>query len=270
MNNYIAIFVLGFMELTMAMPLCQGGESEKATGGTSKVNLNNCSVKGWKDAKEMEADVRSYKTRPDGLSLKYAAYIKERIEATANVGVANRNQIIPRERDQIDNALCILWECRDSLDTIESILYATIYGVNNRKYTLEEKADQGDPIVLALQKAQITPVEGQKNMNNLMDTIGSEAGKLAQTLYGNNDEDFTDLAIFVAFLHDNLKQWNLSYDFASVLDSILELYESTKNKEIKKLIAIELKKIPCGSKTIGPYGDEIKEFSRSLRRILGL
>jgi hypothetical protein len=46
------------------------------------------------------------------------------------------------------------------------------------------------------------------------------------------------------------------------------LYDHTQNHEIKRIIEKKLRKIPHGSKTIGPYYDEIKEFSCSLKRIL--
>jgi hypothetical protein len=261
------------------MPFCHGSDSsESDKGSIPNESLASIygdgkfqgSVKGWKDVKEMRADVDSYETTHDGLSSDYVAHIKQRIEATANVGVANGGQVTPEKRDQIENALRILWKCRNDLGTARAIIDVIIWYINDKQSTLKEEADQGNSIAQALQKAKINPVNGQKNMNDLMDAIESEASKLAQTLYGNNDKDFTDLAIFVAFLHDNLKQYNLYHDFASVLDSILEFYESTKNNGIKEIIEEELKKIPRDGKEIGPCGDEIKEFPRSLRRILGL
>jgi len=72
----------------------------------------------------------------------------------------------------------------------------------------------------------------------------------------------------MTFLHVNEK-WSASYDFKSVVDDTLGLYECTGD-EIKKIIKDELQKIEYNSDsgTFGPYAHKIKKFSKSLRSIL--
>ncbi|MDR0417842.1 MAG: hypothetical protein LBH08_00145 [Puniceicoccales bacterium] len=262
MDEYVTVFVLGFMELVMVMPMCHGGKLDDDIDDTSAANSSSLFVSGWSNIEEMEADIDSYRERSEGFSLEYMAHIKQRIEAMVDVDEGNR--------DQIENALRILWVCRSRLSTIESIIRAIIRGINNGQYTLGKKAEQGNPIALALQKAQIAPTDGRKDMNDLMDVIESTSSQLAEVLYGKSDKDFADLAIFMAFLYDNLKQYNSFYGFGSVLVDMLELYECTRNDGIRKIIKNELRKVPHGDGKVGPYGDKIEKFPRSLKRILRL
>jgi hypothetical protein len=271
MNKYI-VFVLGYMGLIMLM--CHGSAGAQDT-------------EPWSNVQQMETDVSSYKA--DGFSPTYFAKIEQRIAATANVQVADKNQLTPLERNQIDNALCILWECKDRLSTITSII-ASIQSVI-KQYTLEKNEekvvaqgnlieqalvgantpfaiDQRNPIAQALVRANTLPAKVKKSVDALMQTIKSKFNEFAKRIYKNDDKDYIDLVIFMAFLHGNLKQYNAFYSFGSVVAEILMLYEDTKNDQIKNMIKVELKAIPIQDKEIGLYGNKIKDFSKSLRTIL--
>jgi hypothetical protein len=265
--DFTSMFPLGFMDLVTVTPMCHGGKSEGNVDDTSEVNRSSPSVSGWNDTQEMEADVRSYRERLDCLSLGYVAHMKQQIEATANVDRENR--------DQVENGIRILRECKSRLSIVTRHISIMASEINNKRCTLQQDANNGNPMSKALIKAGITDVNAdfdniKKAMSDRVGTMNNKLGELTKTLYGSNDKDFTDLAISVAFLHDNLEQYNSFWSFASAIGDMLVLYERTQNNEIKRIIESELTKIPHNGKKIGPYGNEIKDFSQSLKRILGL
>jgi hypothetical protein len=115
-----------------------------------------------------------------------------------------------------------------------------------------------------------------QHLDNLIGIIKNQFVGLTEMLYGQdtgNNKDFVDLAIDRAFLHTNMKKYNPFYGFGSVVASMLDLYERTKIHTIKDTIVGELMEIKGkynrdDESNFGPYGDKIKDFSRSLRTIL--
>ncbi|MDR1366332.1 MAG: hypothetical protein LBJ13_00245 [Puniceicoccales bacterium] len=189
----------------------------------------------WEDIEQMKRDISSYQT--SGFTQEYFETIEQRIAATAGMRGAN-----PAAREQIDNALCMLWTCENKLTTIRMIQ--------------EIRNENGKTI---------------KSLNGLIGVIKSQFNAFTIALYGENarnDKDFTDLVLYTAFLHTNIKKYNPYYGFGSVVSSMLDLYEHTENPTIKQGIAAELKAIEHDDDIFGPYEDKIKDFSKSLRTIL--
>jgi hypothetical protein len=217
---------------------------------------------------EMRTDVHSYQTREDGFFPTYIANIRERIEATANIQVEDDNSLTSDEYDCLENSLHILYQCRSSLSIITTGQSTLIQGISNKQYTMEEKAARGDPIAQALVRSGISFVEVKKSVDELNQTVQSKLGELTNLIYKANDKEFVSLAIFMALLHKNLSKYDAFYGFGSVVADMLDLYEHTRNHQIKDMIKIELKKVPHEDRTFGPYDDKIKDFSKILKVIL--
>jgi hypothetical protein len=109
---------------------------------------------GWNDAETMKANVRSY--RGQGFSPKYIESIKGLIEATANVQVKDPQSIVPEERKRIDDATCMLYECRSILINI-SIVQKIMNPSNS---------------------------ENKQIVDNLIEVVENQMGKLTESVDG--------------------------------------------------------------------------------------
>jgi hypothetical protein len=203
-----------------------------------------CSVSGWSNTEEMENDIYIYKTSKDGLSEEYFENLSLKIEATANMEIEDGSQLNFNER--LDNALCLLWGCRNSITNIKII---------------QQIKNPTHPVL--------------KLINNLIEFLQNQFDglmEISKTVYEDPEADlkgFEELVLLKAFLHNNLKKYNPDFGFGSVVSSMLELYERTKNRTIKNEIRKELKGIDRVGDDFGPYGDEIKEFPKRFRGMLG-
>jgi hypothetical protein len=202
----------------------------KCGGGGSRRRDAVPAVEGWRNVDEMKADVRDDEER--GFNKAYTDLIQEKIEATANVQVENSKNITAKERERIDDAICMLWECENSLTNINF------------------------------------PKEIQKKIDELLTLIENEMNKLAKNIYESQNKDYTDLALFMAFLHTNIKKYNAFFNFGAAVESALALYERTEDIRIKDIIKRELQGVECDDDTFGPYAEKIEEFSESLKGIL--
>jgi len=111
-------------------------------------------VEGWRNVKEMETDLRSY--RDLDYSKKYTERIKGRIKATANVQVKDPQSIVPEERKRIDDATCMLYECRSILINI-SIVQKIMNPSNS---------------------------ENKQIVDNLIEVVENQMGKLTESVDG--------------------------------------------------------------------------------------
>jgi hypothetical protein len=118
-----------------------------------------------------------------------------------------------KNSEKRDDAICMLWECGVSLDNINFS---------------EETKEKINPLI------------------TLTDT---ERSKLAEIIYGKNDEDFIKLALFIAILHDNTREERRkfrSFMFKSVVNEILDLSKYSHDDEIKSIIENELERSGYG------------------------
>jgi hypothetical protein len=162
MNKYI---VLGCIGLIASM--CHGSAGVGAVGP-------------WENIEQMKQDISSYQT--GGFTNQYFGTIRQRIEAIANVVMADRSPITQEKRYQIDNALCLLWVCKSRLSDIKIIQKVRSENVSS---------NPADDILGSL--------------NNLIEIIRSGFDALIEIVKKGDHKDFTDLAIYTAFLHTNIK-----------------------------------------------------------------
>lgn len=227
------------------------------------------SAGGWEDIKKMREDIGSYKV--NNFAPEYFGNIERLIQMTiqqARQGLPqagdsfvvdpfqalNPHQLIDfsstEDSFRLEVALCILWICKNELSDIR-----IIQGVKNKDN--ESRLTSLDNLIEVVK-------------NGFNDLVGIEKAKISpENNKDSTDKDSTDLVIYKAFLHTNIKKYNPYYGFDSVVANMLDLYGRTKNPTIRDIIVGELKEIGHDDGNFGPYGDKIKDFPRSLRTILG-
>jgi hypothetical protein len=182
----------------------------------------------------MREDIGSYKV--NNFASEYFVNINQLIRMTI--------QQAQGDPAKAEDTLCILWICKNELNDIR-----IIQGVKNK---------DNKPLLTSLDDLIGVVKNG---FNDLVDT---ERAKISP----ENNKDSTDLVIYRAFLHTNMKKYNPYYGFDSVVANMLDLYGRTKIHAIKDTIAGELKKIKHNDGNFGSHGDKIKDFPKSLRTIL--
>jgi hypothetical protein len=251
----------------LVMPLSHGSAEPEVRESTKKVesatsDSSSGSVEAWQDVQEMKKDMHSYMEGKVGFTPEYFKKIEQRIKATARVKAKDKKQFNREERDQIEHALCLFYLGKDDLRDTRSA----------RKLWNKDKDDK-------------VIVESLNGLIELIDNQYNEHMEMVKAFYGENaknDKDFTELALYRAHLHTNLKKYGPFCNFEDAVGSMIDLYEQTKISEIKEIIEKELKKIHYeynknDESFFGPhtgrglYGKiRIKEFSgkRILRYIL--
>jgi hypothetical protein len=207
-------------------------------------------VEAWKDDMEVRFDCYSY--RDNGFSDEYIKHLKDKIEATATVKLANTSSITEKDREKIDEALWKLGMCKDTLGYVK----AGIDGMSSDRDRLKA--------MVKIKDIGIDIAKGLKNrISGLIKLIENKVGNFAKIIYGKQDKDFKKLVVYIAFLRDEMK-------FRPVINELAILYFKTKNNDFKSEINKEFKKIKNKSKEgrFGPYDNKFKKFYPELRKIL--